>query len=501
MIMAGIFEFISAVAVVVILTWYYYYAFKYTFWSKQGVKGPKPSFPFGNVKELVFGSESITNLMRNLYTKYKHEPIIGFYNFGTPMVLLKDPDLIKDVLIKNFSNFSDRGQPVAERADPLSQNLVNLEPKKWKPLRIKLSPTFTSGKIKEMYHLMVECSKKLEDYMAKDIPFSKDIECRDLLGKFTMEIIGSCAFGINVNALSNEENEFLLNSKLFFVRGVRKRAAQNFPKLYNLLGYILPYAKQTKFFSKIVADNIEYRKTNNVVRHDFIDLLLELKDCPDKLGLEITDEFLAAQAVVFFLAGYETSALVMSHALYELALHQEIQEKLRDEIKKTIAKCGGKLEIDDIKSMEYLNAVYREILRKYSPISILKRKAAEGYTFNGTKVHIPKGTEIIIPVWALHRDPDIYPEPDVFDPNRFLNKESTIKHPMHYLPFGDGPRNCIGARFAVHQTKLGIITVIKNFKVDVCEKTISTYEVDSKSLFLAPKQGLHVKLINLNSQQ
>ena len=94
--------------------------------------------------------------------------------------------------------------------------------------------------------------------------------------------------------------------------------------------------------------------------------------------------------------------------------------------------------------MCYVISSFTEILRMYSPGHILKRRAQSNYTFNGTKISIPKGTNLWIPVCGIHYDPDIYPNPKKFDPERFNEDAEAARHPMHYLPFGNGPRNCIG---------------------------------------------------------
>ncbi|XP_012533822.1 cytochrome P450 6A1 isoform X2 [Monomorium pharaonis] len=390
--------------------------------------------------------------------------------------------------------------------EPLSQHLFNLESKRWRPLRMKLSPVFTSGKLKEMFSLISECADHLVQYMEKIASLDEPVvECRELTAKYTTDVIGSCAFGLEMNALSNEDSEFRkMGRKVFspsWPNVLRTRIRTMFPKLYDMLGYILPQMEITKFFTSIVTETMNYRDTNNVTRNDFIDKLRELKNHPDKLGdVDLTDTLIAAQAFVFFLAGFETSSTTISNTLYELALNQKIQDKLRKEIDETYAKYGKDLTYDNIKQMDYLDKVFKETLRKYPPVTVLMRQSVSNYTFdNSTKVSIPKGQKIWIPAFAIHRDPNFYPQPDVFDPERFNEEAVQSRHPMTYLPFGDGPRNCIGARFAVHQTKLGLVKILRNYKIDVCAKTPIPYVSDPKTfLLLVPKGGIHLKIIKIN---
>ncbi|KAK9308050.1 hypothetical protein QLX08_001783 [Tetragonisca angustula] len=147
--------------------------------------------------------------------------------------------------------------------------------------------------------------------------------------------------------------------------------------------------------------------------------------------------------------------------------------------------------------MKYLD---KEILRMYSPGHILKRRAQSNYTFNGTKISIPKGTNLWIPVCGIHYDPDIYPNPKKFDPERFNEDAEAARHPMHYLPFGNGPRNCIGGRFAISETKVGIITILRNYKVDVCDKTMIPYELEPGAFAMALKGGIYLKMTKISRE-
>ncbi|CAK9801806.1 Probable cytochrome P450 6a14 [Anthophora plagiata] len=489
--------------IVLLLLIYYYTVKLYSVWKKVGVPGPTPIPPFGNFFPVLCGKISIGDQMVKFYNQYKRIPIFGFYIRGQHVLGVNDPDIIKSILIKDFSKFASRGIALNEVAEPLSQHLFALEPKRWRPLRMRLSPIFTSGKLKDMFSLILECSNILEKYLESLVEKETLIEMREFSAKFTTDVIGSCAFGIDMNAMSNEQCKFRDIGREFFGPGwnqaIRLRVREAFPRLYTLLGHILPYDDMTTFFIKAVLDMIEYRKKNNIVRPDFINTLMDLQAHPEKLNIELTDHLLVAQAFVFFVAGFETSASTITNALYELAQNQDIQDKLRNEIREHYQINNGEWKYENIKNMQYLDGVFKETLRKYPPVTVIMRKSSEEYTLEDLKITLPKDTRIFIPAYAIHRDPDIYPNPDVFDIDRFKEDVVATRHPMHYLPFGDGPRNCIGARFAIFQTKIGLIKILRNYKVDVCEKTQIPFINEPLTFTLAPKHGIILKVTKVES--
>ncbi|XP_003704412.2 putative cytochrome P450 6a14 [Megachile rotundata] len=490
--------------VVVFLALYYYFTSTFNFWKTRDVPGPKPVPVLGNLKNIINGHSAIDDYITKLYYEYKNEPMIGIFVKRTPNLILTDLDLIKDVLIKDFSTFNDRGITLFPRAEPLSLNIFSLEAERWRPLRMRLSPIFTSGKLKDMFPLILECSNALEGCLEKIIKEEKLLDCREVAARFTTDVIGSCIFGISMNALADEGSEFRQLGKRMFevgnkarLRGILREVA---PWLYCTLALLLPSHKVTTFLTKMVSETIRYRKENSVVRPDFINVLMELKYNPHKLeNIEVTDTLLTAQAAIFFAAGFETSSSTIGHALYEMALNPEVQKKLRKEIKEFYEKNKGNWTYENIKEMSYLDKVFKETLRKYPPVTVLKRRCNSNYTFSGTKVSIPKDTVVHIPVYAIHTDPDHYKNPEVFDPERFNEDAEASRHPMCLLPFGDGPRNCIGARFAVYQTKIGLIQMLKNYRVDVSDETMIPYEKHPFSHLLAPKRSLLLKISKVQS--
>ncbi|XP_014616608.1 PREDICTED: probable cytochrome P450 6a14 [Polistes canadensis] len=486
--------------IAIIVALYYYYTSTFNFWKERGVAGPKPYPIIGNLGRALLGKVSTGDYLKELYDnpEYKNEPMIGIFIKKSPVLILKDLDMIKNVLIKDFSKICDRGVVTSPKVEPLSQHLFSLEPKKWRPLRTRLSPIFTSGKLKEMFGLIIECADHYENYLEKIVSRGEPIECRELTAKFTTDVIGSCAFGLEMNAIGDEDSEFRkMGRSVFevsFLNILRNRIRNMAPWLLNILIYFIRRDKVTAFFKGSIVNTIKYREDNNIYRNDFVNLLMELKKNPEKLnGIELTDDLLAAQAFVFFLAGFETSSTTITHALYELALNPTMQDKLRQEINELYEHNGEKLQYEDVKEMVYLDQIFRETLRKYPPVTFLMRKTMTDYTFEHTKVTIPKDIKIWIPIYAIQRDPAIFSSPDVFKPERFSDEMNKTRHAMTYLPFGDGPRNCIGSRFAVYQTKIGLIKTLRKFKVEICDKTPIPYKNNPNTFILSPTEQIYLK--------
>ncbi|XP_043264896.1 cytochrome P450 6A1-like [Colletes gigas] len=489
---------ILSLIVITLLTLYYYFTLNFDFWKIRGVPGPKPVIFFGNVKDWATRKLSISQFVAKIYNEYKHEPVFGIFQRYTPVLIVNDLNLIKDVLIRDFSVFAGRGLYIFKKAEPLSEHLFQLEPERWRPIRSKLSPVFTSGRLKEMFPLIIECAEHLEEYLDKTVKNGEPIECREVAARFTTDVIGSCAFGMNMNSFKDENNIFrLMGRKVFHTcaqQEVRDVCREFMPYLYDTVGHTLQPTGVYKFFTDTIVDAINYRIENNVFRPDFVHMLKHLKQHPDELeNIELTDSLLTSQAYIFFLAGFETSSSTMGFALYELAQNHHIQEKLRAEIREHSPE-NSQLTYKQVKGMKYLEMVFRETLRKYSILPVLIRQAAEDYTFRGTKITIPKNTSVWIPIYPLQNDPDIYPDPDKFDPERFTDEAIAKRHPMSFLSFGDGPRNCIGARFAHYQSKIGLITFLRNHKVDICEKTTIPFETVKQLFLLTIKEGVHLSV-------
>lgn len=264
----------------IILAIYYWSTANHNHWKRLGVPGPAPLPLVGNMGPFFLGKKAMAERQEEMYQEWKNEPFFGFYNSRMPVLMIVDPDLIRQVLIKDFQVFSGRGINIKED-DPLANHLFNIDGHKWKVLRARLTPAFTTGKLKLMIDLMVECSNHFEKYLINQVGKGKVIECREIAAKFTTDVIGSTAFGINMNALEREDSQFRIIGRKMFepsVINMCKRLLRDFsPRLFNLLNIeIIPKA-HTDFFVNSIRETIEFREKEKIVRHDLVDLLKDIK--------------------------------------------------------------------------------------------------------------------------------------------------------------------------------------------------------------------------------
>lgn len=338
---------------------------RFRFWSDRGVEFIEPELPFGNFKTLG-KVEHIAPITKRHYEYFKTKgvPYGGVFMLSSPLLYILDVKLIKTLLVKDFGYFPNRGVYFNERDDPLSAHMFAIEGQKWKTLRNKLSPTFTSGRIKMTFPLVVEVCKQFCDHLEEVVQGVNEVEMHDLLSRYTIDVIGTCAFGIECNSFRDPDNEFRRYGKIAFDKLPHSPLVvylmKAFRKYANALGMKMLHEDVSSFFSNVVRDTIDYREKNNVVRNDFMDLLLKLKntgrleEAGEEIGKLSFDE-IAAQAFIFFNAGFDTSSTAMTYTLYELAMNREAQEKARKCVLDIFAANGGQLTYESVANMGYLD--------------------------------------------------------------------------------------------------------------------------------------------------
>lgn len=184
----------------------------------MGIPYIEPKLPFGNFNDTFFGKAQFGIPVESIYREMKDRGYKygGCYLITKPAFVPIDPDLVKHILIKDFGKFQDRGVYYNEKKDPLGANLFALEPHKWKTLRNKLSPCFSSGKLKSMFQTFVQCGETLEEVLEEISKSGQPLDIKDIAARFTTDIISSCAFGLESSSLKNPDEQFRKHGKLAF---------------------------------------------------------------------------------------------------------------------------------------------------------------------------------------------------------------------------------------------------------------------------------------------
>lgn len=339
-----------------------FFKYQYVYWARRRVPYVKPMIPWGNFRSLFFGSKCMSSITCNLYQQLKagNHKHGGLFFLNTPIYMPVDPEYIKNILSTDFEYFNERGVYYNEKIDPLSPHLFNLPNKPWKKMRSKITPSFTSGKLKMMFPTMIKCSEGL----VSAIGSQKVIDINDISIRYTLDIIGSCAFGVESNSLKNPDAELkkvahtvtnmpYWNAMKFFVSLLN-------PKLAKYVHGNVYKKEIIDFFFSLVQQTMDYREKNNVQRNDFMQLMINLKKNDDKLNeneklLDINS--ITAQVYVFFAAGYETSSMTINLCLFELSQNLAIQERVRLEIKKIMKQNNNEITYDALMSMTYLDKI------------------------------------------------------------------------------------------------------------------------------------------------
>ncbi|KAI4459292.1 cytochrome p450 [Holotrichia oblita] len=371
-------------------------------------------------------------------------------------------------------------------------------------MRVKLSPTFTSGKMKYMFKTLLDCGGPMIDHLNGICEKKEEVDIKEILACYTTDIIGSCAFGLECNSFKDPDAEFRTNGRKAFTVSFRDLFIQFLVFWSPSLPKYLPI-KQVKseiesFFINAVRSILDYRTTNKVKRNDFIQMFIEMQEKAKAEGEEgLTLNEIAAQAFVFFLAGFETSSTTMTFCLHELAFNQEIQDKLRKEVRDTYQKTDGQLNYDAIMGMKYMDMVLEETLRKYPPVPILNRVCSSDYKIPNTDIILPTGTKVFISSLGIHRNEEYYPDPMKFDPERFTDENKASRSNYTWMPFGEGPRICIGLRFGLMQAKTGLSMLLNNYRILPGKNETYDMEIDPQNFVLSKNGTVMLRLEKLST--
>ncbi|XP_055371663.1 probable cytochrome P450 28d1 [Condylostylus longicornis] len=485
------------------ILFYLYFTWNFNYWKKRGVNGPEPKFLVGTFPSSYKGDRNIIYDFEDIYKKYKGKTkYVGVFTGREPQLLLLAPDIIHDVLVTKFRNFYDNhvGHLIQcnKKTEILALNPFFLKGQDWKSKRAEVTPALSANRIKSSYPVMEKVSSKLVDFIREQIQIhgnNYNFDAQEFCQRYTIQTVSDCVYGIDAGALNSENDSRLLlearNLVNDFIAGFYKILLLSpIPFLLKLIPIKLMRESGKIFFTNLLRDAISLRKEKQNDRVDFLNYMIQLKD-----KKVLSDFEMLAHLMTFFADGFETSASTLANTLLCLGRNQDIQKELRDEI---ISNTGsdGSIPFERLHDLPLLNGCINEALRVLPILSYTSKICTEETTFtnyDGTTLKIEKGMPIHIPTYIVHNDEEYYPDPEKYDPERFSPEnggEKKYRDMGVFLPFGDGPRICLGQKFGLTQVKTGLCEVIRNFQVIPSEKTRKDNLIGSAGSLSTLKGGI-----------
>ncbi|NXD61739.1 CP3AO protein, partial [Eolophus roseicapillus] len=465
--------------------------------KKLGIPGPRPLPFLGTFLEYQHG---VLEFDQKCFEKYGK--IWGIFDGRQPVLAILDPILIKNILVKEcYTVFTNRR--IFGLNGILGSAVSVAEDEKWKRIRTVLSPTFTSGKLKEMFPIINHYAEKLVKNIEKKVTNNEIM--KDIFGAYSMDVVASTSFSVNIDSMSNPSDPFVTNMKKFLKFNLLNPVVVFLvlfpffvPLLEKMNVTLLPSTVMDFFKGVFLKMKKEREKGSSMDRVDFLQLMIDSQSSHDSSKStesdsykSLSDEEILAQALVFVFAGYETTSSTLSYLSYNLATHPDVQQRLQDEIDAYLPNKAAPT-YSAITQMEYLDMVVSESLRLFPPVGRIDRVCKKTVELNG--VTIPKGMVVMIPTYMLHHDPAYWPEPKEFRPERFSKESRESIDPYTFLPFGAGPRNCIGMRFALLIVKVAVVALLQNFSFRTCKDTPIPLVLDMKG-FMQPKKPIILKMV------
>jgi len=514
-----------------LLLLYRYVTKKFGKWEALGIPYSKGSFPFGSYNFL--SGRHLDEMSEEDHKKFASERYFGWFLLGKPVLAINDANLLKHIMVKDFDHFVDRqGAELMEKqfaggdTDKLwSRQLTSITGDEWKNVRSAFTPIFTSGKMKGMLKFIKHIAGDLEKEIEEKAAAGDEFELKDVYGKFSLDALASSAFGVNGESFTNKNSMFVKHAASTFKTSNFENLvfAMKFipgaPFLFKLFKINTFKPTETKFFRDIILKTIHQRKASKERKNDLIDLMLdcikdettEVEEDNDALDQYEQDMKLKHQkkskhqldeldvvstALVMLVAGYDTTGMTLSYLSYAMSINPEIQKKLQDEIDQAFEESGGEFpDYNTIQTLPYLDMVIHETLRFYSPVGANTRSASKDYVLPGTDLVIKTDDMVSWNARTLHRDPEHWEHPDEFYPEHFEKEAKANRNPYAFQAFGQGPRACIGMRFALLEAKVAVLTVLRKFTFTPGTKTQVPLVLDAENQLAWAKGGLWAKVV------
>ncbi|XP_064630463.1 cytochrome P450 3A4-like isoform X1 [Lineus longissimus] len=514
--------------------------------KRLGIPGPPPNLFLGNILDILPGPSIAVARWQKQYGN-----TFGYFEGPVPVLVTSDLDIIKQVFIKDCSKFTGR-KPFPIMPDPADDKMVSVilaNGHRWKRIRSILSPTFSTNKLKQTTPLVMNSVNTLMELLEEKQESGESFNIMELFQGLTMDVISSAAFGLDIDAQRNKESKFTSSARQVFAEQnfsnlppVRKCVfllAVSFPIVGKLMFDLFRFLNDKKFIelggfwmAEQAKKVIKERKHQTIPegtekRIDLLQLMMDAESPdemiddsaltmtqddadegtkskngtapekrPTKAGVrvakKISSQEMVSNVVVFMLAGYETTSTALSYAAHELASNPDVQRRLQEELDKELS--GDLPEYQSLSQLQYLDMVFSEVLRLH-PIapSFVTRLCMEDTRVS--EMDIPAGMCVQGNVYSIHNNPEIWGPTDttLFDPERFSPERKANRNPAAFLAFGVGPRNCVGMRFALLESKLALARILQKYNIEKCPESAEVL-VTTEQATVVPKNGVMVKL-------
>ncbi|XP_067213637.1 cytochrome P450 4C1-like [Linepithema humile] len=458
----------------------------YDYFQRYGKFGQYINRIPGNTSLPIIGNglEIFALWTRKYYDKLSNTyyPIFKFWLFHLAFIGIRHPDDV-EIILSNSKQHLQKGFIYTFLYPWLRTGLLTSEGAKWHKRRKILTPAFHFNMLKQFVDVFIEEG----NYMTQCLKGNEELIVNDLISfvsQHTLNAICETAMGTslkNVGEFQQQYREAVHEMGKFITKRVLR--PWYYPDMifsFSSMGRM--QAKCLKilhgFTEKIIAERKQYHEStnrrylkqfeNDSINNDeevignrkkrlaMLDLLIAAQYNNELNDLDIREE-----VDTFMFEGHDTVAMGMTFAILLLAEHKDIQDRVRSEVNAVMKENDGKLTMSALNNMPYLERCLKESLRLYPSVPIITRVISEDVKLQSYMV--PSGAILHISIKNVHRDPNFWPNPDVFDPDRFLPENCQNRHPFSYIPFSAGSRNCIGQRFAMFELKALIAPLVHNF--------------------------------------
>jgi len=345
-----------------------------------------------------------------------------------------------------------------------------------------------------------------------------EFELKDVTGKFSLDALASCAFGIDFNSFGGAKSSaFVEHASQLFKQDIWGLLAifkflPGVPRLFQMLNINVQKPKTTKFFKDIVTDTLRARANSGEKRNDIIDMMVDamkqiaMEKEEDEMEHEqfeqdmkfthkqkrkMTEQDIVSNLIVLLIVGYDTTGMTLAAILWALSENPDVQEKLRREVDDAWELGGGVFpDYSTIQALPYLEMVVMETLRLYGPAALTMRACNEDYRLPGTDFTVRRNDMLLFPSAVFHRDPRHWSHPDTFNPDQWTAEERSKRSPHAFQAFGQGPRACLGMRFALLELKVALAMLVRHLEFHPGNATIKPLQLDPEHGMAWFKGGL-----------